>query len=73
MGEVGERHWAVISERGCEASGLRYDEATELVERLQREGIHGLCIVTSEAASRMSREDALAAAARRRTMTGPRK
>jgi hypothetical protein len=43
----------VISERGCEASGLSHEEARRLVHRLGGEGRHGLCIITDEAASRM--------------------
>ncbi len=73
MGELGERRWAVISERGCEASGLKYDEAVELVKRLAGESVHGLCIVTSKAADHMSHEEALTARAARRTTTTPRK
>ena len=45
--------WSVISERGCEASGLSHEEARRLVHRLGGEGRHGLCIITDEAASRM--------------------
>ena len=56
MGELDERLWAVISERGCEASGLKYTEAVELTRRLDAEKIHGLCIVTDEAARRASPE-----------------
>ena len=45
--------WSVISERGCEASGLTHEEARRLVHRLGGEGRHGLCIMTDEAASRL--------------------
>jgi len=45
--------WSVISERGCEASGLNHEEARRLVHRLGGEGRHGLCIITDEAAGRM--------------------
>jgi len=45
--------WSVISERGCEVSGLSHEEARRLVHRLGGEGRHGLCIITDEAASRM--------------------
>lgn len=47
--------WAVISERGCEASGLSHEEARRLVHRLGGEGRHGLCIISDEAAGRMHR------------------
>jgi len=48
--------WSVLSDRGCEASGLTHEEARRLVHRLGGEGRHGLCIFTDEAASRMSAE-----------------
>ena len=51
--ELEMKRWSVISERGCEASALTYEEARRLVHRLGGEGRHGLCIITDEAASRM--------------------
>jgi len=48
------KQWSVISERGCEASGLTYEEARRLVRRLGGEGRHGLCIITDQAAGRMA-------------------
>ena len=54
MGELGEPRWAVISERGCEASTLNYDEATRLLRRLDGEKVHGACIVTAEAARHLA-------------------
>lgn len=53
MRELRESKWAVVSERGCEASGLNYEEARRLEQRLIRERVHGLCIVTDMAARRM--------------------
>ena len=50
MGELSEERWAVISERGCEASGMLYAEAAALMHRLAQEKVHGLCVVTSDAA-----------------------
>ena len=52
--ELEMERWSVISERGCEASGLSHEEARRLVHRLGGEGRHGLCIITDDAASRMS-------------------
>lgn len=52
MSELREQRWSVVSERGCEASGVNYDEAAELVRRLRGEKIHGLCIIGDEAARR---------------------
>ena len=42
--------WAVLSERGREATHLTHEEARRLVHKLASEGCHGLCIVTNEAA-----------------------
>ena len=42
--------WAVLSERGCEATHLTHEEARRLVHKLASEGCHGLCIVTNAAA-----------------------
>ncbi len=50
MSEMTERRWAVISEHGCEESGLTYAEAREVLLRLSEEKARGLCIVTNEAA-----------------------
>lgn len=52
MSELNEAHWAVISERGVEASGLSYDDAVRLRRELDGEKIYGLCIVTDKAAAR---------------------
>ncbi len=48
--ELRERRWSVLSARGREAERLTYDEAARLIAELTREGAHGLCIVTDEAA-----------------------
>jgi hypothetical protein len=52
MSELREQRWSVVSERGCEASGVNYEEAAGLVSRLRADKIHGLCIVSDEAARR---------------------
>ena len=52
MSELREQRWSVVSERGPEASGINYDEAAELVRRLRAEKIHGICIISDEAARR---------------------
>jgi hypothetical protein len=54
VSELGQEKWTVISERGREASGLVYEEARRVVHKLTGEGRHGLCIVTDEAAQRMT-------------------
>ena len=48
--DLQNQSWAVLSNRGCEATELTHEEARRLVHRLEGEGRHGLCIVTSEAA-----------------------
>ena len=44
------KNWAVLCERGCEATHLTHEEARRLVHKLASEGCHGLCIVTDDAA-----------------------
>jgi len=61
MSELSKRRWAVISENGSEATDLNYDEAHALLRRLAEEGVHGLCIVTNEAARHFLREGSTAA------------
>jgi hypothetical protein len=51
--ELERESWSVLSDRGCEASGLTHEDARKLVHRLGGEGRHGLCIVTDDAAGRM--------------------
>ena len=50
MSELGERRWAVLSERGREAAGLTYEEAAALVAELRRSDVSGLCVIPAEAA-----------------------
>lgn len=59
--ELAESRWAVMSERGCEATRLSYEEAVQLAERLRGECLSGLCIITESAASRLPTAKALAA------------
>ena len=51
ISDLQNKAWAVLSERGCEATHLTHDEARRLVHKLASEGHHGLCIVTNEAAA----------------------
>lgn len=53
MSGLTDNKWAVVSERGCEATSLSHEDARRLVHRLAGEGRHGLCIMTDEAASRI--------------------
>ncbi|MFN2579468.1 MAG: hypothetical protein ABR607_17510 [Pyrinomonadaceae bacterium] len=52
--DLQNQKWAVLSHRGLEATTLTHEEARRLVRRLASEGSHGLCIVSDEAARRMS-------------------
>ncbi len=54
MGELSEPQWAVISERGCEATGLKYLQARDLMRRLAEQKIYGTAIITATAARRMT-------------------
>lgn len=53
MSELDESRWAVLSERGCEATRLGYEEASRLARQLRGEDVRGLCIITETAASRL--------------------
>jgi hypothetical protein len=52
LSELTENCWAVLSERGCEAMGLTYTEARDLMRALVRERVHGLSVITDDAARR---------------------
>ncbi len=52
--ELETKNWAVLSDRGCEATDLTHEEARRLVHSLAGEGRHGLCIVRNEVAHRLS-------------------
>ena len=55
MSELNERRWAVLSERGCEDTGLSYAEAAAIIARLRGERISGLCVITDAAAAHLPR------------------
>ncbi|MFN2453171.1 MAG: hypothetical protein ABR577_03025 [Pyrinomonadaceae bacterium] len=52
MSELTQKSWSVLSERGCEASGVTYEEAARMVGDLTRAKIYGLCVITNDAAQR---------------------
>jgi hypothetical protein len=56
MSELDEKLWAVISERGIEASGLSYGGAMKMLRDLESDKIHGLSIVTNIAARREAQQ-----------------
>ena len=62
--DLQKQSWAVLSERGREATQLTHEEARRLVHKLASEGCHGLCIVTNEAA------EAIALARETRNLVG---
>ena len=53
MSELREQRWSVLSERGREAARLAYADAASLVRTLTGEKVHGLCVITDEAAARL--------------------
>ncbi|HTH50282.1 MAG TPA: hypothetical protein VL501_00015 [Pyrinomonadaceae bacterium] len=46
--------WSVVSFGGIEAGGLTYHQADRLRDVLADNGLHGLAIITDEAAARLS-------------------
>jgi hypothetical protein len=54
MSELDLPQWSVVSFAQVEASNLTYTEATSLLAELESKKVAGLCIVTDEAASRVS-------------------
>ena len=59
MSELSEKLWAILSERGCEAMGLSYMDAHQMMHELVREKISGLCVITDDAARRALRTENL--------------
>lgn len=54
LSELTEPIWAVISFDRVESSNIGYDEATALLKELELNGVAGLCVVTADAAERLS-------------------
>lgn len=52
--ELNEPRWSVVSFESVAVRGLPYAEARNWLEKLQKQNISGLCIVTDEAAARIS-------------------
>lgn len=52
--ELDEPIWSVVSFDRCEASGLTYAAAAQKMAELDAGKVSGLCVVTDEAASRIS-------------------
>lgn len=53
-GELNERKWSVVTFENCAAGNLTYEKAVEELKKLAAEKVAGLCIVTNEAAERIS-------------------
>lgn len=54
-GEIGEPRWSVVSFETIAARSLTYAEAAKKLKQLEAEKVSGLCIVTDEAAARISK------------------
>lgn len=54
--EMNQPLWSVITYESVAVSGLTYAEALEWVEKLQKQKVSGLCIVTDSAARRAAHE-----------------
>ena len=54
LSELNAPRWSVVTFETCAASGLTYDEAAEELKNLHAKKISGLCIITDEAARRIS-------------------
>jgi hypothetical protein len=53
-GELDQPLWAVVSFEQIEATGLTYAEAEQKMRELDGEDVAGLCIITNDAASRIT-------------------
>lgn len=54
--ELNEPRWSVVSFESVAVHGLNYTDAKNWLEKLQKQNISGLCIVTDEAAARISEQ-----------------
>ena len=52
--ELGEPRWSVVTFEFCAAKNLTYNEAYKKMQELKEQNISGLCIITDEAAERIS-------------------
>jgi hypothetical protein len=52
--ELSEPRWSLVSFERREAGGLTYPQAVTLMSELDNNGVAGLCIVTDQAASRIT-------------------
>ena len=54
--ELSEPRWSVVSFESVAVHGLTYADAKSWLEKLQKQNVSGLCIITDEAAARMSKQ-----------------
>jgi hypothetical protein len=52
--ELDQPYWAVVSFERVEAAGMTYAQAVEKLQELDENGVSGLCIVTDDAALRIT-------------------
>lgn len=57
LSELNAPRWSVVSFEKCVAKNLSYAEAAEELGRLRKQKVSGLCIITDEAAARISKQD----------------
>lgn len=55
--EINAPRWSIVSFEKVEAKNLIYAEAVEKINQLKARKVSGLCIVTDEAAGRISKLD----------------
>lgn len=55
-GELNAPRWSIVSFEKCVAKNLTYPQAEEKLLKFQAEKIAGLCIVSDEAAARISKK-----------------
>lgn len=53
-GELHEPRWSVVSFETRAAKNLTYPEAERQIAELEKRGVSGLCLITDEAAERLS-------------------
>jgi len=54
VSELDKPIWTVVSFERAEASGLTYAEAAKKLSELEQQKVSGLCIITDEAAARVT-------------------
>lgn len=55
--ELNERCWSVVTFESRAAKNLTYEEAAEELRELASQKVSGLCIVTDEAAEKISKKN----------------